>query len=200
MHAIPSIPASFRLGLTAAALVGWAGASTLISGTLLAGHLLTLPVPAADDPVVAQGIATHAAGDWTVLHAVSSECRCSQNVLAHLLETARPEGVHETVLLVGPPGDLEARLQAHGFEFVSLTAAELDSRYGIPAVPLLVIADPDGNVRYTGGYTARKQGPEIQDLELLAGLRSGADVAVLPLFGCPTNAALHDSLNPVGLR
>lgn len=180
----------------------WGTGGTLLSASLLASHLLTLPVPAREDPRLDAGVArlSPATGRWKVLHALSSECKCSGQVLAHLLSTERPANADETVLLVGPPGDVGARLAAAGFGFESLTAEDLDRRYGIPAVPLLVIADPSGAVRYSGGYTSRKQGPDIQDLPIFARLVADTSVDALPLFGCPVNTELRDEVAPLGIR
>lgn len=183
-------------------LAAWAVLVTVISGSLLASHLLTLPAPAIEDAALTAGVAG-SRGDttsWTLLHALSTECGCSERVINHLLASDRPAGVEETLLIVGPPGDLAERAAAHGLRFVNLTAEELAAKYSIQAVPLLVIADPSGAVRYSGGYTTRKRGPNIQDVEILASLRGGDGVAPLPLFGCPVSLALRDSLNPIGLR
>ena len=183
------------------ALTAWAAVTTLVSASFLASHLLTLPLPDQKDPRLAAAVADVTPNaTWSLLHALSSECRCSAAVLEHLMTTERPPGVTETVVLVGPPGDIEARVRAKGFGFVSLTAEELDSRYHIPAVPVLVIADPSGTIRYSGGYTPRKQGPEVQDLAILGEVRRGETPDSLPLFGCPVNTALRDSLTPIGLR
>lgn len=168
---------------------------------MLAAHVLTLPVPDPGDPGLAEGVRSSAVGGrWTVLHALSSECRCSGRVLDQLFATARPAGLTEVILLVGPTGDIPSRAAAHGFRFESLTAQELTDRYSIPAVPLLVVADPAGIVRYSGGYTARKQGPQIEDLDVIAALREGRDISELPLYGCPVNTALKASIDPIGIR
>jgi hypothetical protein len=183
-------------------LTVWATGGTLVCASFLASHVLTLPVPVREDPRLDAGVARVAAtsGHWKVLHALSSECKCSGQVLAHLLATERPVNADETVLLVGPPGDVGPRLQARGFGFESLTAEALDQRYGIPAVPLLVVADPSGAVRYSGGYTSRKQGPDIQDLQIFARLVADTSVDALPLFGCPVNTELRDEVAPFGIR
>ncbi|MES2641915.1 MAG: hypothetical protein V4850_20665 [Myxococcota bacterium] len=198
---IPSL-SFLRATIGRMGLVVWALAATVACASLLASHLLTLPTPGVDDPVLARAVAEARVegSTWTVLHALSSECECSRRILAHLVSTPRPADVVETVLLVGAPGDLPARLGARGFRFENVSAESLATRYAIPAVPLLVIAGPDGVVRYSGGYTERKQGPVIADLALLGRLRADASVDALPLFGCPINTQLSASLDPVGLR
>lgn len=189
-------------GLAMLGFALWGVAVTVLSSALLGAHLLTLPTPPREAAQLGAGVASLAAPDdaWILVHALSSECRCSQAVLTHLLSSERPSSVAETILLVGPVGDLEAAIRAKGFGFESLTAEALDARYAIPAVPLLVVADPTRTVRYSGGYTARKQGPLLQDLEIVADLRGGGDVAALPLFGCAVNTALRDAVDPLGVR
>lgn len=64
----------------------------------------------------------------------------------------------------------------------ALTASGL-AQVGISAAPLLIVLDPQDRVRYEGGYSDRKQGPQIGDLEILASAYRGQAVAAHPLFG-----------------
>ena len=60
-----------------AGIVAWVAVCLLVGGPLLAGHLLTLAVPAAGDPAIAATRTPADAGQWLALHVRSAECRCS---------------------------------------------------------------------------------------------------------------------------
>src|SRR5712691_530775 len=93
-----------RRVLLYAGLVGWIAACVAVGTYLLAAHLLTLPAPSPADPGFHQAIAAHRhanqRGRWLVLHVVFDECKCSQQVLEHLLAAPRPPGVAERIILV----------------------------------------------------------------------------------------------------
>ena len=77
---------------------------------------------------------------------------------------------------------------------------ELAARYGLEAAPVFVVADPEGELRYVGGYTTRKQGLDNRDLAIITELRAGHDQRELPLFGCAVSRSLQQLLDPLGLR
>jgi hypothetical protein len=95
--------------------------------------------------------------------------------------------------------ELEARLKAHGFRVVLVSANELSERYQVLAAPLLIVAAPDGSIRYSGGYTRRKQGPDPEDLEIINSLRRERSVDTLPILGCAVSEKLRAALNPLRL-
>jgi hypothetical protein len=79
------------------------------------------------------------------------------------------------------------------FDVRTVAAADL-ARYGIEAAPALLVIDPGGRTRYAGGYTERKQGPDIEDLRLMAAAQGDEDLAGLPLFGCAVSDRLRRAL------
>lgn len=186
-------------------LVVWAGLLLVIGGTLTAGHWVTLPTPSAADPALEAAVAAQRrpeeAGRWLALHVLYAECRCSQRIVETVLSTERPAGISERVLLIGEDPALAARIQAAGFGFEALTAEALSERYAITAAPLLVVADPSGEVRYSGGYSDRKQGPVTRDREIIASaMGSDGVLAALPLFGCAVSQSLQEALDPLGIK
>jgi len=179
------------------ALGVWLVGMLVLGAALLAKHVVALPAPARN-PRLTRALselgAHAAASDWLAVHVLYSECRCSQRVVAHLISTKRPEQVHEVVLWVGPlPPAPE--LSQH-FEVRAVQSAQLE-RYGIDAAPLFIVADAAGVLRYVGGYTTRKQGPELEDLHILAQTRNGASYATLPIFGCAVSERLQRELSIV---
>ncbi|MCR9159609.1 MAG: hypothetical protein ACE37F_04620 [Nannocystaceae bacterium] len=190
------------------ALVGgvalWAGFSIMAQTTLMAGHWYTLPSPDPGDGELQQSLAAlvpaRAEGSWAAVHVLYSACRCSQRVFDHLFESPRPDGVYETVLLVGADEEIERRAAAAGFDVRVLTPEALESEFGIVSAPLLLVLGPSAELRYAGGYTERKQGYDVQDVQIIETLQAGDDPAELPLYGCGVSKELQQLLDPMGLK
>lgn len=197
-----SVPFAHRVGQAVFWL--WIPAASLVAATLMTGHWATLPSPAADDERLHTALAElrtpEEQADWMVVHVLYAACTCSGRVVDHLLADPRPAGVVETILWVGSVPELDARVEAGPFAVVHVRPEELELRFAIEGAPLFFVVDPEGNVRYHGGYTDRKQGLAIRDVEIIERVRASDDVTSLPLFGCPTSDRLRDLLDPFGLR
>ena len=168
---------------TAGFLVTWAVVCTVVGAGLMRSHWVPLPVPPAGDTL------PDCSGGWTAIHVLASDCGCSRRVLSRLRGRPPIPGVRERVLWVGG-GDVAEPMPA-GFEVESLTTEGLREKYRIEAVPVLVVVDPDGVVRYRGGYTARKQGFDIRDAAIISAVRRGDAVSPLPVYGCPSSDRLR---------
>jgi hypothetical protein len=180
----------------------WFTAMLLVGATLLGRHLIALPRPSKDAALARamdsmRGPAD--AGRWMAVHVLYAECQCSQRIAEHLLAGNRPPDLAERVLLIGRDADLEARFAAARIAVVRTDENDAAVDYHVSAVPLFVVVGPDGVVRYAGGYTERKQGPNPRDLEILADARAGREIPTLPVFGCAVSARLRSTLNPLGL-
>ena len=182
----------------------WAALAVAAVSTLMAGHWLMLPSPAsAERPDVAAALVSlRAEGDdrWFAVHVMYVDCRCSQRVVDHLTTRQRPPELSEHVVLVGRDRSMERRLQTRGYRVTTVNPEELLSRFRLQAAPLLAVISPAGDLRYLGGYSERKQGPDIRDLEIVAGLRARSAVDELPLFGCAVSQGLQDLLDPLGIK
>ena len=186
-------------------LAAWASALLLVGGTLMAGHWVTLPAPAVQDLALQAAVTASRrpdeVGRWLALHVLYAECRCSQRIAAELLaDHDRSPEVAERILLIGDSAPMVAAIQAAGLGLEILTPETLAERYTLTAAPLLVLADPDGQLWYTGGYTDRKQGPVRHDRQIIAAARAGAASPHLPLFGCAVSRSLPEALDPLGLK
>ncbi len=191
-----------RLGIRAF-LVVWAVVLSVICTVFMVGHWVTLPVPDVEDEQVQGGLRElvgQSSDSWHLVHVLYSQCRCSQRIFDYLLESERPRGAREVVLLVGPHESFSRSARARGFSVEHVAPEELKLRYGIESAPLLLILSPDGAVRYSGGYTARKQGIDYRDITLLAELQARGDADRLPLYGCGTSRELQSYLDPIGLK
>jgi len=187
-------------------LMVWATFLCLVCGTYLGSHLVALPQPEAQDPQLVAAVTAQRGldgiGEWMVVHALYGECPCSRKIADTLLDPSRPrpEGVAETMLLVGADEELRLRASEGGFAVVTVPMDRLKTDWGIAAAPLMVVADPTDRIRYVGGYTSRKQGPDVRDLAILTDLQANTEVAALPLFGCAVSQTLAAIVDPLGLR
>jgi hypothetical protein len=185
-------------------LILWGAGVTMVGADLLASHLITLPAPQTTDlrlRATFEGFrAPEGAPAWRAIHALSGHCRCSSLVAEHLLARGAGPFAAERVLLVEGAEGVARALEEAGFSVEQLDRDQLEARHGIISVPLLIVADPAGVVRYAGGYTERKQGPVIHDREIFAALAAGEAPESLPTFGCAVSAGLARSIDPLGLR
>jgi hypothetical protein len=185
------------------AIVVWLVAGTGLGGILLARHVVALPTPAAADAQLRSAVTgVLPARTWRAIHVMYRWCKCSQRTIDHLVARRSAPGVGELVLMVddeGQPSADDARLVAAGFAVRVITPDELRARYHVEAVPVLLIADPAGDVKYVGGYNRRKQSPRYEDLAILADVMARHRSEPLPVFGCATSARLARALDPLGL-
>jgi hypothetical protein len=172
----------------------WAVVCLFLVASLMVTHTYALPAPAPQD------LKVDAHGRWLVLHVLYSRCRCSQRILEHLFARKALPDAAERLVLVGADEGLERRARAAGFTVEVLTPEQLPQRYVLSAVPALAVISPESRVAYLGGYTERKQGPEIEDLKIYERVRAGTRMDALPLFGCAVSEALRDRLDPLSVR
>lgn len=172
------------------ALALWFGGVLAIGAGLLARHLVPLPAPPLADLKLGPSLSelrTARNDGWFAVHVLYAECACSHRIADHLIHSRRPSGWEEVVLWVGssePPPDLQRSLRVK-----NLTRSEL-SHYGVESAPLLVALDPSGSVRYSGGYTDRKQGPIVEDVRILTETARAESVVSLPVLGCAVSDRL----------
>ncbi len=190
--------------LIRAVLGAWGLGLITICAYLLGGHLLTLPTPELANSQLQQALAQRKASshstNYQALHVLYGTCGCSRRVLHKLLKRGSSSLVEERVVLINPREEDIIGLKDTGFAWEVATAQELEKDFAIQSAPLLVLAAPDGELRYVGGYTDRKRGPDIKDLDLIAAVRSGELPLALPVYGCAVNAELAQKVDPLGLR
>jgi|GEM_PF-1351566 len=185
-------------------LIVAAAGMLVIVATLMVGHWYTLPKPAHDDPRVGQALNElrdeGEADAWLGVHVLYSDCGCSRRVLDHLVESKRPADLKEKVLLVGAHPEFESQVRSAGFDLLVLQRKELKKKFFLESAPLFIVAAPSGDLRYVGGYTSRKRGIEIRDVQIAESLISKEEVVELPLFGCAVSKSLQEFLDPLGMK
>ena len=178
-----------------------------VAGTSLAAAHFALPKPDVKSQALERALSSlrSQSGEqkWLAVHVLYAQCRCSRNILEHLAASRRPAGFSEKVLLVGERRELDPllrRMSDRGMDVRRTTVTELQSKFHVEAAPLLLVVDPRGTVRYSGGYTERKQGLDVRDAEIMARLARQQAVAELPLFGCAVSDGLRKLLDPLQLK
>lgn len=184
----------FRLGLSM-----W-GISMLALGTVLtARHELALPAPTSEEATRLSKELELSGNTWHAVHVLYAECRCSQRLVDHLEVRGRNPAFDEKVLLVGDRDRMKERLERRGFVVTSTTREALRDQYRVEAAPLLLVFDPSGISRYSGGYTVTKQGNDIRDLDIMGRLSRAESAATLPVAGCAVSDRLRAFVNPGGV-
>jgi hypothetical protein len=123
--------------------------------------------------------------------------------MRHLLQRRIFAGIDEQMILVdGPDGDLPESaalvdaLRQQGFRIHRIASRDIPRDAGLRGVPLLVIASPDSDIAYMGGYGVSGD----QDGTLLEQARSKHRPDPLPLLGCAVGARLGRRADPFHLK
>src|ERR1700761_599609 len=94
-------------------------------------------------------------GDWNVFHLLVADCPCSANVAVYL-ENRHPSVLaHEKIFMIGDNPGLIHELKKAGWQVISFTPQEAQDQLGADSGPWLLIYDPQGKLRYSGGYLGR---------------------------------------------
>ena len=190
----------WSVGLAASAgFIAWFVVSSVIVSTLMVGHWVTLPKPERLDTWVALRTLRTTDAPLMAVHVLYADCECSRRIFDHLVTSKRPSNTEEVVLLVGRAPDFETHAAARGLRIHRIKAPSLKQDYGIEAAPLLAVLS-DQKTEYLGGYTDRKQGPDIRDVEIIEALAENAAAKELPLFGCGVSAELQVLLDPLKVK
>jgi hypothetical protein len=180
----------------------WFAGVTVLMSALAFSHWFSLPHPGKRDTRLAAGISEllRDSRGWAAIHVLYTDCQCSQRIIDHLVESDRPAGLHEVVVLVGSNAEMERRLRTKGYAIVAVEPEVLYKRFGIEGAPLFVFVDSEHVVRYIGGYTERQQGPDIRDLFIMRDVRAGVAISDLPLFGCAVSQRLKELADPLAIK
>ena len=172
-----------------------------ITGTLVAslslGHWALLPHPAVGETFPAKPT-QRSTQRLHAFHFLYNDCPCSQRVLDRVVNRLPVDGMDERIVLIG--GDSVDVEIPSGFKSDHCTPQELKKKYGVEAAPLLVVIRSDGTILYSGGYTHRQRGPNIQDESILRSIVGGDDVEGLPVFGCAVSNELKQLVDPFRLK
>lgn len=181
----------------------WVPVLLVVVASLMVGYWVILPRPPTGDPEVRAAVATLRSSDdqgWMAVHVLYGECPCSRRVLKHVLSSQRPTGVSEKLVLVGRDAEFERKARDKGLRVDVVEMEQLLSKYHLTAAPMLLVVNPRGDVVYMGGYTARKQGPDIADVQIIKHLMVGEAERERPVFGCAVGESLQNALDPLHIK
>ena len=181
----------------------WGFGLLIICASLMAGHWVTLPHPERGEVMAANvGFPRFPVDHEQVyaFHFLYGDCSCSRRVLKHVLARSPVPNAKERIVLIGEDPESEAHAIALGFEVHTVTPPQLKEIYGVESAPLLMVSDLEGTIRYAGGYTSRKQGLDIQEMEIIQKAIANQDIDGLPLYGCAVSKSLRAIVDPLDLK
>ncbi|MEM6470392.1 MAG: hypothetical protein AAF802_12620 [Planctomycetota bacterium] len=188
----------------------WFGVAMAATSSLMVGHVITLPAPKSGE--VLSGLdaerlgadildaGKNASDPALVLHVLYGDCPCSRRTLDQLLLRSPTQGIRERIVFVGKKDPRQPEAQSRGFEVEKVSREQLEVQYGLQSAPLLVIVDHVGTILYCGGYTQRKQGPFMEDQQVIESIMKGERPEALPVFGCAVSRSLQNTLDPMRLK
>lgn len=187
---------------------GWAVSLTYLIATMMVGHWVPMPRPDVGDEVrlLSSGdlpgrMIKPSDGERLIaFHFLYGDCPCSRRVLKAILTRSPEESAIELIVLIGEDPVNERKAKDLGFEVDCVTPQELKSKYNIESAPLLLVVDNRARIVYSGGYTSRKQGLDIQDTTIISRIANGEDVSCLPLYGCAVSRELKQILDPLNIK
>jgi hypothetical protein len=190
----------------------WALGMLTVSASLMASHWITLPHPElginlkgfSSQPLFRLDDTTTKDAEIKAgplaFHFLYGDCPCSRRILKHVLARSPVAGSSERIVFVGNDPEMEEEAIQCGYEVDVVTPIELQTKYGIESVPLLVVTESTGEILYSGGYTSRKQSLDIHDKEIIEGIARGESMDDFPLYGCAVSEELKSIIDPLGLK
>ena len=179
-------------------LVGWIIVMLFGLAALSVKHIASLPEPS-DEAFLSQAMLKlrRDSSQSFLVDVIYGECSCARALLAHLIARRPFPGAEEMILFVGADPNKQQLAERAGFAFVSVSAADLVSRFGLEAAPVLIAFDSAGRLRYMGGYYAHPAAIAPLDEKIYLQLIAGASVEPLPIFGCAVSSRLQKSFDPL---
>jgi hypothetical protein len=139
---------------------------------------------------------------WSLTHVLGAECKCSAKVAEYLKKRGPQSGISEQVLIIGKASAEILSLKDQGFPVRVVEAAEIKEDLSRLGVPFLLIATPNGDNVYAGGYSEKsvQDGSPVRDLEILESLQGHRVPQSFPIFGCAISRKLQNLVDPFSLK
>lgn len=169
----------------------------------MVSHWVALPTPVTANALMKSASADSLVSDNVqVFHVLLKSCPCSRRIAEYLRSRQEILDVQEYIVLVGPESEAANFDWTFPNHFVVRTesADEVSQKLGIESAPLFVVTNGDDKPVYSGGYTDRKQGPQIQDTKIITAVLRGERPEPLPVLGCAISKKLKNVIDPLGLK
>jgi hypothetical protein len=134
-----------------------------------------------------------------LVHVIYARCSCTERLFRHLIERRALAGMDEEILFVGEDEAKKARARQAGYRFTTVSAAELVSRFGLEAAPVLFAFTRDGRLAYAGGYFDKAAAVVALDERIVSEVQRGLPTEPLPVYGCAVSPQLQKSVDPLGI-
>ena len=182
-------------------LAGWIVVTLIGMASLSLSHIVPMPEPDDDARLTRAMLALRrGSAEHFLVHVIYVGCSCTERLFAHLVERGTLTGGEEIIVLVGGDDPVKRRsAERAGFGLTTVSAAELATRFGIEAAPVLVAFDGARRLRYVGGYYGHPAAVSPLDERIYAQLTSGVTPESLPVFGCAVSPRLQKSVDPLGI-
>ena len=144
--------------------------------------------------------------NWQIIHFIGGECKCSEFLTEYLEKRGPSDEFSEKIVIFDDLEDKKSfyqRLSKKGFNVYKRDYDKTSNENKPEGIPLLVIASPEGDVKYEGGYSDKMLNPfsKIKDLELAKSHKNNEkDIKTLPAYGCYLSKKYKKWLDPVGLK
>src|SRR5262249_37910067 len=149
---------------------------TTMAAVVVASQLMAWHTPFAIQQAP-QTEADRRTGRWRAIYILGAGCPCSRNIANHLSQRQRLTALEEHVLIVGEDPESEHCLREKGWRVDKAAAERVKSFYGAISAPLLVVVDPQGSIRYKGGFARRSDARDgFHEVEIWNALRAGTIV------------------------
>lgn len=192
--------------LTGMIMPAWAGILLVVISSLMVGHWVSLPHPEMGEQLRIQTATSSGHGSEDLggavyaFHFLYGDCPCSRRVLKRVVAREPVTGARERIVFIGRDPELQRDAAAKGYAVDCVDPEQLQSKYGVESAPLLILTNENGEILYSGGYTSRKQGLDVQDVELISRVVAGEPVEGLPLYGCAVSRSLKAIIDPLNLK
>jgi hypothetical protein len=186
--------------------VGWASIGAWLVFSLIGiaslgvSHTAPMPKPTPEEHLTRALLALRGEARAPFLvHVIYARCSCTERLFKHLVERKALPGLDETILFVGEDPAKRTRARQAGYRFSTVTPAELESRFGLQAAPVLFAFTPDGRLVYAGGYFDKPAAAFALDERIVSDMQHGVAADPLPVYGCAVSAELQKSVDPLGI-
>jgi hypothetical protein len=153
------------------------------AGLIAAAHTMVRHMPLGTVPVSGSPTVLRT-GRWQGVYILDAGCLCSKRVAEHLMERARLRDIDERVIEAGSTEWHDA-LAGAGWPVERWSPERVRKVFGAVGAPVLVIAGPDGEIRYRGGVSRRRDARDgFHEDEIWNEVQAGRKVDPFPVFGC----------------
>lgn len=172
----------------------WAISISFVLSLLLSFHF----VPHRKETL--QGLEIGQLGEMRVHHFLSLQCKCSRNIVGHLLQRKSKPNIKEIVHLIHGQSQTVFDLSQAGFQVQSLDEESAVKQFNLQSLPqFIVMSGPE--TLYQGGYGRDQQHSQVyEDENIIERLSRHQPIREFPIFGCANGKMRKQLLDRLGMK